>query len=123
MAIIVRIDESSDSLNDVWETMQMAALLSAFIRGFEKGNQIFIESGSGAGGPVGSIITGYLGTLQLMYILMLVIPPANLSLACEDVLLELMDMQREASLDPKRTEEAVQISHIIGYYERCSPVS
>ena len=66
---------------------------------------------------------GYLGTMQFMFILMLVIPPANLSLACEEVLLELMDMQREASLDPKRTEEAVQISHIIGYYERCSPVS
>jgi hypothetical protein len=123
MAIIVRIDESSDSLNDVWETIQIAALLAAFIRGYEKANQVFIESGTVAGGPVGSIVTGYLGTLQFMFILMLVIPPANLSLACEEVLLELMDMQREASLDPKRTEEAVQISHIIGYYERCSPVS
>ena len=34
----------------------------------------------------------------------------------------IMAMQLEASLDPKREEEAIKIGHLIHYYERKSPV-
>ena len=34
---------------------------------------------------------------------------------------ELMRMQTEAALDPKRHEESRQIGHLISYYERLHP--
>ena len=123
MEIIVRIDKSRlDSLNDIWETVQVASLLAACIRGYEKGNQFLIEDGAGMGGPGGIILQGFYVSLQLVFFATMVFPPAKLSLACENVLAELMDMQREAYLDPTRKEEAAEISQLITYYERCSPV-
>ena len=79
------------------------------MRLYEFGKQLFFTDDGGYGGG-GLLWMNFLW--QILYLLNTTLSPAVVSDACDSASRELLDMQREASLDSKREDEAVKIVRI-----------
>ena len=79
--------------------------------------------GGYADSAIGTFLTWFVLVLTTTCICILALSPALVTAACDNVTNELMSMQMEASQDPKRKEESMEIGALIHYYERKSPVS
>eukprot|EP01046_Picozoa_sp_COSAG06_P032659 COSAG06_NODE_3280_length_5563_cov_3.516837_4_plen_181_part_00 len=125
MAILDRIDAAADLMNDDWEAAQMLYLIAASIRFWNINDRLFNTDDGGIGGDsvAGTIANWILWASNAFSICNLVLSPALVTAACDNVTNELMSMQMEASQDPKRKEESMEIGALIHYYERKSPVS
>jgi hypothetical protein len=121
MAIVNRIDAAADAMNDVWEVSQISALASGMVRSYTYGQRAFFTDDVHSG-TFGKILLMAQTYLIFSCLLVTALSPALVTDACDNVTVELMAMQLEASLDPKREEEAIKIGHLIHYYERKSPV-
>jgi hypothetical protein len=124
MAILDRIDAAADLMNDDWEAPQMFYLAASSTRAWDIGGRLFFtDDGGYADSAIGTFLTWFVLVLTTTCICILALSPALVTAACDNVTNELMSMQMEASQDPKRKEESMEIGALIHYYERKSPVS